>query len=610
MTVSNRISIAIMLLLLMVGSGFAQDQKASSEVDSRIWSMQYWKKMVDAGKVDAQEAQQVAPATFTGSRINSRLIETVDGPDVAIINATNTTQSENSVFVNPNDFFKAFNSNNSTPFPIAGIYGSSSFMTADGGATWTGSVQGTGGDNSGDPAAVINLAGRYIVGFIDDPGGQGVAYSDDEGVTWNTATVAPNPGSLADKNHLWVDNSPTSPFEGNLYAAWTDFGGPNDSRVVVSVSTDNGLTWSARVPISNGLPGFHQGVNVKTASDGTVYAFYTVYTSGGVTDEPAIGMTVSTDGGVTWGTATLIANNIRGIRSSGTDANMRVASFPVAAVDISGGPRDGNLYVVWPNIGVPGVNTGSDISVYMLRSTDGGSTWDTPIRVNQDPTGTGKESFIPWITCDPTTGALSVIMYSNRDVPAGQVEVFVSNSLDGGDSWEDTKISDVAFTPSPIPGLAGGYFGDYLSISAQGSNVYPVWTDNRTGNALAYTSPYVLADLTDPNGPTGVSAYSDYTTPTSIELNWTDPNSYVNGDPLPASDFTIEILRDGSAVASVAGGVQTYTDNGLIDGQTYSYTLFAKDVNDSLSIEARATWTAGGAVTPSAPMGLVITDPG
>ncbi len=61
-----------------------------------------------------------------------------------------------------------------------------------------------------------------------------------------------------------------------------------------------------------------------------------------------------------------------------TSKNQRVNSFPSMAVDISGGPNNGNIYIVWANVGVPGVNTGSDIDVYMIRSTDEGSAGHHP----------------------------------------------------------------------------------------------------------------------------------------------------------------------------------------------------------------------------------------
>ena len=451
-------------------------------------------------------------------------------------------------------------------------------MTSDFGLNWNGSVQGTGGDNSGDPAAVIDLNGRYYVGYIADDGGNGCAYSTDEGQTWTHVQVAPipGPGGLADKNHLWVDNGPVSPHQGNLYAAWTAFGGANDGNVVVSRSTDQGLTWESQINISSTQPGYQQGVNIKTGPDGTVYAVYTVYISGGVQDEPAIGLTKSTDGGATWETPQIIISNIRGIRSTETSKNHRVNSFPVMDIDISGGPRNGWIYVVWTNIGTPGVNIGPDIDNYIIRSSDDGTSWSTPIRINQDLAGLGKEHYFPWISCDPETGNLSVISYDDRNVTSTMCETFVANSLDGGVTWEDFKVSDVAFTPVPISGLASGYFGDYISISSRGGKVYPCWTDNRNGRALTYVSPFSLADLDDPNPPANLSIYSDYTTPTEIALNWTDPTTLVNGDSISAGDFNIQILRDTVLIDSVAGGVGQFTDTGLIDGQLYQYGLFTE----------------------------------
>ncbi|MFQ5582841.1 MAG: sialidase family protein, partial [Calditrichia bacterium] len=585
---------------------------SAQEIDSRIWSIKYWQDLANKGLVEITPPHAVPEAAYTGSGIHALSVLIDDSPDVPVTTDPNTTQSENSIFVNPLDNDKALNSNNSTDNPVSSVFGTSGFFTSDFGVTWGGSIQGTGGPNSGDPATAINLNGRYYVGYISDPGGQGVASSDDEGQTWTAHTVAPNPGQLADKNHMWVDNSPTSPFEANLYSAWTDFGGANDAEIMISRSTDDGVSWSTPINISSAVnAGSHnQGVNITTGPNGTVYVAWAIYDSW-PSDESAIGFATSTDGGATFSPAVRIITNIRGVRNSETSKNHRVASFPVIDADISGGSRNGWLYVVWVNIGVPGVNNGPDIDVYMIRSTDGGATWSSPIRVNQDPAGQGKEHYNTWLTCDPVTGNLSVIMYDDRNVSSNQCEVFVANSLDGGNTWEDFKVSDVAFTPSPIPGLAGGYFGDYLGISARGGKVYPCWTDNRTGTALTYVSPFALADPEDPNPPDNLSIYSDYTTPAHMMLNWDDPTTLSNGNPISPSDFTIEILRDGNPLTSVAGGTGQFTDNGLNDGQTYTYTLFTKLIaNDSTSLEVSATWTAGGAQKPKSPTNFFVTQAG
>ncbi|RMH81501.1 MAG: hypothetical protein D6681_18105, partial [Calditrichaeota bacterium] len=116
-----------------------------------------------------------------------------------------------------------------------------------------------------------------------------------------------------------------------------------------------------------------------------------------------------------------------------------------------------------------------------------------------------------------------------------------------------------------------------------------------------------LADPTDPNPPTNVTAYSDYTTPTSMLLTWDDPTNYVSGDTLLPANFTIEIERDGVHIASVPGGTEMYTDTGLNDGQLYEYTLFTKDIFDSTSTPVQVSWIAGGSPVPNPPTNFFIT---
>lgn len=561
----RRVTIGTVLFVLCaLQFSFAQD-KARTEIDERIWSQQYWLELGQQGLVPLNPVVEVPEAIEAMQTALSPMAIGDNNPDVAVTSASNTTQSENSIFVNPNDNNKVLSSNNSTDNPVSSVFGTSGFMSSNGAASFSGSIQGTGGGNSGDPAAVINLAGRYFVGYIAANGGQGVAYSDNEGASWTDVQIAPNPGSLADKNHFWVDNSPSSPYQGRLYSAWTDFGGAFDGDVVISRSTNNGTSWTTRQNLSNSLPGFQQGVHIQTGPNGEVYAFYTNYVTGGVQDEPAYALSRSFDGGVTWSTSTIISNT-RGIRLSTTSKNMRVNSFPVSAVDISGGPNNGNLYMVWANIGVPGVNTGNDIDIYMIRSTDQGASWSSPIRVNQDPTGQGNEHFFPWITCDPVTGDLSVIYYDDRNVGSSQCQVYVAVSQDAGNSWTDFQVSDVTFTPSPIPGLAGGYFGDYLAIAARGGKVYPAWTDNRTGAALTYVSPFDItgtgnqAPVAEANGPYSGAAGS----PISF-------SSAGSNDPDGTIVSYLWNFGDGNT-SSAANPSHTYATGG-----TYNVTLTVTD---------------------------------
>jgi hypothetical protein len=474
------------------------ERERRAKLDTRIDNQGYWKQMAKEGLTVLNPVVEIPKAIFTGSAINNPMVATLNSPDVAV--STNSTQSENSIIVDPNNSMTALNSNNSGGAGGTPLYGANDLYTFDGGETFDGETAGAGGNNSGDPAACIGTDGRWYVGYIKSSG-QGVAHSDDQGQTWTHVQVTPNPGQMCDKNHLWLDRKVGSPYENNLYDAWTDFGGSSDGEIVLKYSNDNGETWSDRKVISLAVnAGSHnQGVNVHTGPNGEAYAAWCIYDNW-PSDETAIGFAKSFDGGETWEASTRIISNIRGIRNSGVPQNMRVAAFPVMTVDISGGSNDGNIYVVWTNIGVPGVNTGSDRDVYMIKSTDGGDIWSDPIRINQDPIGQGKAHYMPWITCDPSNGILSVVFYDNRNTNNNQAETWAATSNTAGETWEDFQVSDVAFTPQPIPGLASGYFGDYLGITALNGYVYPTWTDNRAGPAMTYVSVFETIDIIAPTG--------------------------------------------------------------------------------------------------------------
>ena len=618
-------SILFMLFFMLLASSLIVAQQApvkgskkatnknAGTVDTRVDNMGYWQEKASQGLVSVAPNVPVEPATFTGSKIHSPSVLRDDSPDVPLT-TVNSTQSECSVFADPNDKDHALNSNNSTQNPVGQLYGANDFWTSNGGTVWGGEVQGAGGANSGDPATAIGNGGRMYVNYIHNNYGQGISYSDNDGANWTAKQVAPNPGSMCDKNHMWIDNSVASPYEGNLYVAWTNFGGSYDTEIGLARSTNDGVTWSSPIVLSTAInAGSHnQGVNLQTGPGGQVYALWAVYDSW-PSDETALGFAKSLDGGATFAPATRIISNIKGIRTSGTHKNQRVNSFPSMAVDISNGANSGTIYAVWANYGVPGVNSGTGIDVYMIKSTNQGSTWSTPVRVNQDPIGAGKQHYFPWICCDPKSGTLSVIFYDDRNTTQTKCEVFAANSSNGGVTWEDFKISDISFTPTPIPGLAGQYMGDYLGITAQNRKVYPVWCDNRSGTVMAYTSPFETGP--PPNQPWVVFNSFEIIDPNvngklepgeTVDLNVALAN--IGDQPATNVSATLSCtspfitIINGSALfgnfnagdtVTVANAFTIEAANNIPNGTAIPFTITATD-GDS-------TWVSNFSITPVAP---------
>ena len=581
----------ILLCAVMIFAGsqlFAQQKKEVEEknkeqkVDTRIDNMRYWNEMISIGLAIPNPDVKAPDAVFTGTSIKALSVITEDSPDVPV---SETNETEISVFVDPNDNTYLMNSNNSGN--SGNFYGANFFFTDDGGQTYGGQVEGAGGANSGDPTTAMSLGGRMFVGFIHSNSGQGVSYSDD-GIAWTSVQSAPNPGSMLDKNHLWIDNSPSSPYEGNVYDAWTDFGGTYDTEIGFVRSEDDGLSYSSKIILSSAVnAGSHnQGVNIQTGPNGEVYVVWTIYDSW-PSDETALGMAVSTDGGATFAPAERILSNIKGIRTTETSKNMRVNSFPSMSVDMA----TGTIYVVWTNIGEPGVNSGTNLSVYMIKSDDEGETWSDAIRVNQGENVNGKEAYFPWITCDPETGTLSVIYYDDRNVSSTQVETWVSNSFDAGETWEAFKVSDVAFTPSPLPGMATGYMGDYLGIAARGGIVYPAWCDNRTGSLLTYVSPFETNNRSRPEN-------------LEVALTFETGATYLTWEYTESKNLQhFVIYRDGDEIGTTTD--LFYPDN-LPDYGVYSYSVSAMhDDGESGKINAAITW--GSAIVDVTPESLTET---
>ncbi|MCL6495329.1 MAG: glycoside hydrolase [Ignavibacterium sp.] len=564
------LSYVIILLLLFQSSFYSQDEdKRWTRVNVNPENIQPIDKNYKYNEVHYTQIHKL-----------SNSIEAVVNPNFRILPSANSTQSEISIDVHPSNPNILFASANSTNWPVTTLYGTGLYWSTNGGNNWTGYDNPPIGSNSGDPAAVIGPNGNFYIGYIRSGGGQGVSVSTNNGTTWSNYVAAADPGSgnLLDKNHLWVDKKTSSPYANRVYDAWTHFvtGSSSNNQVVINYSTNNGVNWTSFVDLSSSLsPGSHaQGVNIATGPNGEVYAAFAIYDNWGtgVYGEDAIGFAKSTDGGITWTKARIYSAANFGIRGTLKPTSIRVSSFPSMAVDCSGGARNGYIYIVWPQRGVS--PAGSDPDIVMIRSTNGGASWSSPIRVNNDALNNGKDQYYPWCTVDQSNGALHVVFYDNRNTTSDSSGVWMASSFDGGLTFDNFQVSDANFKPKPISGLASGYQGDYIGITASSGKVFPIWADDRTGNYQAWSTivsfgPSIahtpLTNTENLNGPFVVNATItsiNLILPSSVKVYW---------------GRGVGVLSDSILMTNTGGNNYTASIPGNGTTTTYNYYISASD---------------------------------
>ena len=107
-------------------------------------------------------------------------------------------------------------------------------------------------------------------------------------------------GRFNDKTSIEVDRGVNSPYQGNVYAAWSLFQGINGNNSIQFVrSTDHGATFSQPAKISTGSKNV-QFADIAVTSNGTVYIAYRQFESNRGHQEASIQYVVSTDGGATF----------------------------------------------------------------------------------------------------------------------------------------------------------------------------------------------------------------------------------------------------------------------------------------------------------------------
>ncbi|MBN1633630.1 MAG: T9SS type A sorting domain-containing protein [Ignavibacteria bacterium] len=493
------------------------------------------------------------------------------------------TQSEIEGYFNPNVPNKIMVGWNSYG---PSFYGTGFGLTTNTGLNWTGNYTLPGlAANSGDPSVVISTDGKIYMNAIGSSSStQVVTWSTNDGVTWAPYVIASSiSSSVADKNHMTIDDKAGSPYLNSLYLAYTDFS--SSSRPLKYVrSTNAGVNWINTQLISSTLGWAFQGVNLHTGPNGEVYMVWATRMTASPYTEKFVGFAKSTNGGANFQLVNETAVQVNGIRGNLKTSNVRVNSFPWMAVDKTGGPNNGNIYVTWTQKQL--APAGNDPDICMVRSTNGGVNWNAPIRINDDPINNGKDQWFSNI-CVDSYGGVNIVFYDSRNAPNNDsTEVFVARSIDGGVTFTNINVSGHKFYPKPISGLAGGYFGDYIGIAANNNTVYPFWMDDYSGTYQCWTSPIEIGPainhtpLTNTEQISGTRQVLCTITPAGSGINPSKTKLYYSKNTTTFTD---------SLQMANTGGTNWYANITLTGAGLYRYYI---KTTDSLN---RTATNPGGA---------------
>jgi hypothetical protein len=416
----------------------------------------------------SSSSSSTTTVTPPGNPVGSNLTQVSSDP-FTVSPGQHATEVEPHMLANGNTLVATFQTGRIAPGGATDIGWATS---TDGGTTWThGFLPGlTTGEGSGpydaasDPAVAYDakhgvwmIASLPISNTSQTPA---VAVSrSTDGMTWQNPVSVDPTSPNSDKNWIVCDSWASSPYYGNCYLEWDE---PPTDELLMSTSSDGGLTWGAATPTANLAEGI--GGEPLVQPNGTVVVPTEWFVTVGGNPATVISGFVSSNGGLNW-TAPGIISNIQVHTDAG---GVRSGPLPSAAVDGAG-----TVWVVWEDCRFR-ANCSTNDLVYVTStstSTDGVS-WSAVTRIPIDATTSTVDHFIPGIGIDPATsgaGAHVALHYyyypqSNCTLTTCQLLVGYISSANGGSTWNAPVALSGAMQLGWLPNSQNGLMvGDYVA---------------------------------------------------------------------------------------------------------------------------------------------------
>ncbi len=346
--------------------------------------------------------------------------------------------------------------------------------TLDGGETWTFPGVINPGVFRSDPVLDFDNEGKFYYNSLtvdnNDNMWCDVYRTEEGGVEWGEPVYAQG----GDKQWMRIDRTEGGIGEGNIYAIWNQSYSICDPGFFTR-STDGGDTYEECTDFT-GSP--YWGT-LAVDGDGNLYSV-------GASWNYDIMITKSTTaqipgGTITWGSP--VAVDLDGYLTGWTNVNPAgLLGQAWVDVDKSGGPGDGNVYVL---AAVSRNSVNDDGDIMFARSTDGGNTWDAPVRINDDP-GTNNIQWFGTMSVAPN-GRIDVVWLDTRDDNPGTYwsSLYYSYSLDQGETWSANEKLSEAFDPH-VGWPNQNKMGDYFDMVSDNNSAHLAWANTLNGGQDVY----------------------------------------------------------------------------------------------------------------------------
>ncbi len=348
-----------------------------------------------------------------------------------------------------------------------------------------------------DPVLDYNKTGTFYYNSLTNTFATRVFISTNGGATWNTGTDAGG----GDKQWMTIDRT-NGIGSGNIYSSWSVFYS-YCSTGIFTRSTDGGTTYETCTSV-DGSPVWH---SMAVGVNGELFVAGADTSTGNMLVVKSLNAQVP-NSSIVWNAPVMVdlTGPLTGWMNINPEGLLGMASLDI---DRSNGAGQGNVYVLASVTPLASFDPGD---VMFSRSTDGGLTWSTAQRINDDAS-TSNTQWFGTMSVAPN-GRIDAIWLDTRNGNGSDSSaLYYSYSTDQGNTWSVNEKLSPLFDPH-IGYPQQNKMGDYFDMVSDNGGVHLAWANTLNGEEDVYYSRIVPPVAQSTNEISGSDAISVFPNPT------------------------------------------------------------------------------------------------